>query len=59
MTIKLRIPTAGRSGQGGKGRGGARGKGLLPRDRIIRYALLGFLSAALVVVGSFAYWYVK
>src|SRR6202142_988227 len=59
MTIKLRIPTAGRSGQGGKGRGGGRGKGLLPRDRIIRFALLGFLSAALVVVGSFAYWYVK
>src|ERR1022692_2298509 len=59
MAIKLKIPTARRGGQGGKGRGGGRGKGLLPRDRIIRYALLGFLSAALVVVGSFAYWYVK
>jgi penicillin-binding protein 1B len=59
MTIKLKIPTARRSGQAGKGRSGGRGKGLLPRDRIIRFALLGFLSAALVVVGAFAYWYVK
>jgi len=59
MTIKLKIPTARRSGQAGKGRGGGRGSGLLPRDRIIRFALLGFLSVALVVVGAFAYWYVK
>jgi penicillin-binding protein 1B len=33
--------------------------GLLPRDGIVRFALLGFLSAALLVVGFFAYWYVK
>jgi penicillin-binding protein 1B len=59
MPIKLRIPTARRSGQRGKGRDGSRAKGLLPRDRIIRFGLLGFLSAALLVVGFFAYWYVK
>ena len=59
MPIKLRIPTVRRSGQSGKGRGGSRGKGLLPRDGIVRFALLGFVSAALLVVGFFAYWYVK
>src|SRR5271167_2871254 len=59
MAIKLKIPTARRGGQGGKGRGGGRGKGLLPHDRIVRFALLGFLSAALVVLGFFSYWYVK
>jgi penicillin-binding protein 1B len=39
---------------------GARGrKGLLPRDPIIRAALLAFLSLSVLVVGIFSYWYVK
>jgi len=59
MPIKLRIPTARRRGQSANGRGGSRSKGLLPRDTIVRFALLGFLSAALLVVGFFTYWYVK
>jgi penicillin-binding protein 1B len=49
MAIKLKIAKA-RSG--GKNR-------LLSRDPIVRIALLAFLSASLVVVGFFAYWYVK
>lgn len=59
MPIKLRIPTIRRSGKNANGRGSGRVKGLLPRDGIVRFALLGFLSAALLVVGFFAYWYVK
>src|SRR5450759_5355077 len=52
MAIKLKIPTA-RSG-------GNRGKSLLlARDPIVRIALLAFLSVSLLVVGFFAYWYVK
>jgi penicillin-binding protein 1B len=52
MAIKLKIPTS-RSG-------GRRGKnGLLSRDPIVRYALLSFLSISLLVIGFFAYWYVK
>ena len=51
MAIRLRIPNAVR---------GARGrKGLLPRDPIIRAALLAFLSLSVLVVGIFSYWYVK
>jgi penicillin-binding protein 1B len=56
MGIKLKIPTDRRGGQSGKGRGKNR---LLSRDPIVRIALLGFLSASIVVVGIFAYWYVK
>ncbi|HKM85793.1 MAG TPA: PBP1A family penicillin-binding protein [Terriglobales bacterium] len=56
MGIKLKIPTDRRGGQGGKGRGKNR---LLSRDPIVRIALLGFLSASIVVVAIFAYWYVK
>ena len=56
MAIKLKIPTARRGGQGGKGRGKGR---LLSRDPLVRLALLGFLSASLAVVVFFAYWYVK
>ncbi len=56
MAIKLKIPTARRGGQSGRGRGKSR---LLSRDPILRLALLGFLAASLVVVGFFAYWYVK
>ncbi len=55
MAIKVKIPTGRRNGGGGKGRG----KGWLSRDPIIRFALLTFLTLSLVVVGFFAYWYVK
>jgi penicillin-binding protein 1B len=51
VAIKLRIPNAMR---------GARGrKGMLPRDPILRAALLAFLSLSVLVVGFFSYWYVK
>src|SRR5271169_6735236 len=56
MAIKLKIPTARRGSQ--RGRGGSQ-SGMLPRDPIVRFALLGFLSASLVVIAFFAYWYVK
>jgi penicillin-binding protein 1B len=52
VAVKLKIPKA-RSGV--KGKIGRR----LPRDPIIRFALLAFLSASLLVVGFFSYWYVK
>jgi penicillin-binding protein 1B len=52
VTIKLKIPT-GRSA--GKGRRGWP----LAHDPIARFALLGFLCVSLVVIGIFAYWYVK
>jgi penicillin-binding protein 1B len=56
MAIKLKIPTARRGGQGRKSRSKGR---LLSGDPIVRFALLGFLSASLVVVGFFTYWFVK
>ncbi|MGD0826140.1 MAG: PBP1A family penicillin-binding protein [Terriglobales bacterium] len=52
MAIKLKIPTARSGGKRGKNR-------LLSRDPIVRFALLAFLSVSLVVIGFFAYWYVK
>ena len=52
MTITLKIPTSRSAGKGRRSRP-------LVRDPIVRIALLGFLSVALVVVGFFAYWYVK
>jgi penicillin-binding protein 1B len=52
MAIKLKIPKARRGGKGAKG-------GLLARDPIVRVAVVSFLSVALLVVGVFAYWYVK
>src|SRR5271165_6952209 len=52
MAIKVKIPAARSGGQRGK-------KRLLSRDPIVRIALLAFLSASLVVIGFFAYWYVK
>ena len=56
MAIKLKIPTARSTGQ----RGRSRGQGsLLARDPIVRIALLSFLSLSLLVIGFFAYWYVK
>jgi penicillin-binding protein 1B len=60
MAIKLKIPTARGSSQGGSGRGrGRRKSGLLGRDPVVRVALLGFLSLSLLIIGFFAYWYVK
>ncbi len=56
MAIKLKIPTTRSTGQ----RGRSRGQGsLLARDPVVRIALLAFLSLSLLVVGFFAYWYVK
>src|SRR6204780_2831022 len=52
MAIKVKIPSARSPGKGGKGH-------LLSRDPIVRFALLTFLSVSLLVVGFFAYWYVK
>src|ERR1700691_1206438 len=52
MAIKLKIPKPRRGRKGAKG-------GLLARDPIVRVAVVRFLSVALVVVGVFAYWYVK
>ena len=56
MAIKVKIPAARSGGQRGESRGKS---GLLSRDPIVRIALLAFLSASLVVIGFFAYWYVK
>src|SRR5208282_1465645 len=56
MAIKLKIPKAGSSGPSGPNRGRSRWRA---RDPIVRMALLGFLTLSLVVVGVFAYWYVK
>lgn len=51
MAIRLKIS---------KPASGARGrKGLLPRDPIIRAALLAFLSVSLLLAGFFSYFYVK
>src|ERR1022692_1553198 len=52
MAIKLKIPTAGVRGKGGKNRP-------LGRDPVVRFALLAFISLTVVTVGFFAYWYVK
>jgi len=52
LAIKLKIPKAGRSVPGGRGR--SRG-----HDPIVRYAFLGFVVLSLLVSGFFAYWYVK
>jgi len=51
VAIRLRIPNAVRGSKGGRG--------LLPRDPIIRAALLAFLVLSVLVVGFFSYWYVK
>ena len=56
MAIKLKIPAARRGGASARGRGKG---GLLSREPVVRFALFGFLSASLVVLGVFAYWYVK
>ncbi len=56
MALKLKIPKARSTGPSGPNPGRSRG---LARDPMVRMALLGFLSVSLVVVGVFAYWYVK
>jgi penicillin-binding protein 1B len=56
MAIKLKIPAARSGKQPGRGRGK---NGLMARDPIVRIALISFLSLSLLVVGFFAYWYVK
>src|ERR1700732_4926082 len=56
MAIKLKIPTTGSAGQRGRSRGQ---NSLLARDPIVRIAQIGFLSLSLLVIGFFAYWYVK
>jgi penicillin-binding protein 1B len=52
VAIRLKIPTGRSAGKGRKGRP-------LARDPLVRFALLGFLCVSLVVIGVFAYWYVK
>jgi penicillin-binding protein 1B len=56
MAIKLKIPTNRSTGPRGRSRGQS---SLLSRDPIVRIALFSFLSLSLLVVGFFAYWYVK
>jgi penicillin-binding protein 1B len=56
MAIKLKIPAARNGNQSGRGPGK---NGFLARDPIVRIALISFLSLSLLVVGFFAYWYVK
>src|SRR5271154_1311857 len=52
MAVKLKIPTPQKTSQGGERR-------LLSGDPVVRIALIAFLSISLLVVGFFAYWYVK
>src|ERR1700694_4096529 len=56
MAIKLKIPATRSTGQRGRSRGQSN---LLARDPIVRIAQIGFLSLSLLVIGFFAYWYVK
>jgi penicillin-binding protein 1B len=56
MAIKVKIPATRSKSQSGRGRGKG---GFLSRDPIVRIALLSFLTISLLVVGFFAYWYVK
>jgi penicillin-binding protein 1B len=56
MAIKLKIPSARTAGTNGKSRAKT---GFFSRDPIVRIALLAFLTVSLMIVGFFAYWYVK
>ncbi len=56
MAIRLKIPKARNGGESGRSRGKS---ARVAHDPIVRMALLAFLSVSLVVVGVFAYWYVK
>jgi penicillin-binding protein 1B len=51
VAIRLKIP---KSKDGGKGT-----RALLPRDPILRAALLAFVTLSLLVIGFFSYFYVK
>lgn len=51
MAIKVKIPNA-----TGKGKSG---KGVLPRDPVIRASTIAFLTLSMLVVGAFSYFYVK
>jgi len=51
VAIKLKIP---------KGKNGGKGKfGLLPRDPVVRAAVLAFAIVAVCIVGFFSYFYIK
>lgn len=52
MAVRVKIPTGSKGARGRSGR-------LFSHDPLIRFALLGFLSVSLVVLGIFSYWYVK
>lgn len=52
MAIRLKIPSVRLAGARAQGR-------LRIQDPVVRYALAGFLSLSLLVIGVFAYWYVK
>jgi penicillin-binding protein 1B len=52
MAVKLKIPGPRKRGKGGKSL-------LFGGDPVIRAALLAFLCLAVLVIGFFAYWYVK
>src|ERR1700683_3419896 len=54
MAIKLKIPATRGSSRPRRGK-----NRLLARDPIVRFALLTFFALSLLVVGFFAYWYVK
>src|SRR6202522_3673870 len=54
MAIKLKIPATRGSSRPRRGK-----NRLLARDPIVRFALLTFVALSLLVVGFFAYWYVK
>src|SRR6202167_6374523 len=54
MAIKLKIPATRSSGRAGRGK-----NRLLARDPLVRIALLTFVALSMLVVGFFAYWYVK
>jgi penicillin-binding protein 1B len=51
VAIKLKIPNPNAPGKDGKG--------IFPRDPVLRFSLFAFLTLAIVVVGVFSYFYVK
>ena len=60
MAIRLKIPGFRTGGPSRGRRGRSAGKtGLLGRDPLVRIALTAFLTLSLLIVGFFAYWYVK
>src|ERR1700719_3993174 len=60
MAVRLKIPRFRTGGPSGGRRGRSAGKpGLLGRDPLVRIALTAFLTLSVLIVGFFAYWYVK